>query len=62
MGKEHDIIVLEARVAELLEHADKMRAHIEAHEFDAAAIEAAALELYCKGTNTMANRIADRYA
>ena len=50
---------LEDRVAELLEHADKMRAHINAHEFDLAALEARALELYCRGTNSMANAVAD---
>ena len=50
---------LDARVAELLAHADKMRAHIKAHEFDLAALEARALELYCRGTNSMANALAD---
>lgn len=50
---------IDARVAELLAHADKMRAHIKAHEFDLAALEASALELYCRGTNSMANALAD---
>ena len=50
---------LDARVAELLAHSDKMRAHIKAHEFDLAALEARALELYCRGTNNMANTLAD---
>ena len=50
---------LEARVAELLEHADRMRAHIEAHEFDMASLEARGLALYCHDTNRMANALAD---
>lgn len=54
-----EVAGLEARVVELLAHTDKMRGHIEAHEFDLAAQEAGALELYCKGANTWANRIAD---
>lgn len=41
----------------LMEHADKMRQHIEAHEFDLAAQEAGALELYCSGASDWANRI-----
>lgn len=50
---------LDARVAVLLAHADQLRKHIEAHDFSFAAMEAMALALYCDGTNTMANRIAD---
>lgn len=60
MGIEHDMMVLNARVAELLAHADTLKKHIEAHDFDLARIEAEGLALYCSGTNRMANRMADR--
>lgn len=60
MAIEDDMIVLEARVAELLERTDALKKHIEAHEFDMARLEAEGLALYCAGTNKMANRIADR--
>lgn len=59
MNKETAIAELEARVALLLAHMDQMKKHIEAHEFDRAAQEASALELYCKGANSFANRLAD---
>ena len=52
-------IALESRVTLLLEHTDRMRAHIEAHEFDLAKHEAEALALYCSRTNRMANKLAD---
>ena len=61
MGTENAVAELEARVALLLAHTDRLRQHIEAHEFDRAAIEASALELYCKGANAFANRIADAH-
>lgn len=50
---------LEARVQELLQHADTMRRHIERHEFEAAALEARALDLYLRGTSRMAERLAE---
>lgn len=50
---------LEERVAMLLQHTDKMREHIVAHEFSLAADEARALEIYCNGATVMANRLAD---
>lgn len=51
------IAALEERTKLLLEHTDKMRAHIEAHEFEMAVREAEALAVYCKGAGVMANRI-----
>lgn len=59
MGKDQAQKELEERVAFLLEHVDKMRKHIEGHEFSLAAMEAGGLELYCKGANSFANRLAD---
>jgi hypothetical protein len=53
------IAALEDRTKVLLEHTDKMRAHIEAHEFEMAAKEAERLALYCKGADKMAQRLAD---
>jgi hypothetical protein len=53
------ITALEERTNLLLEHTDKMRAHIEAHEFELAAQEADALEMYCRGAGKMAQRLAD---
>lgn len=51
--------VLNDRVEILLKHVDTMRKHIEHHEFDLAAMEARGLDLYCRGANQMANRLAD---
>lgn len=59
MKKEDAIAELEARVALLLAHTDRIHAQIEAHEFDLAATGADALALYCKGANSFANRLAD---
>jgi hypothetical protein len=50
---------LEERVRLLLLRADKLRAFIEAHDFSLAASEARTLDVYCQGTNVMANRLAD---
>lgn len=50
---------LEARVQELLQHADTMRRHIERHEFEDAALEARALDIYLRGTSTMVKRLAE---
>lgn len=50
---------LEARVQELLQHADTMRRHIERREFEGAALEAKALALYLQGASRMAERLAE---
>lgn len=60
MSEQDEIAALEARVKDLIEHVDKMRADIERHEFGQAALEAHAVGACCHILNTIANRIADR--
>lgn len=59
MDIDKEVTGLDGMVKLLLERADKMRLHIESHEFSLAEIEANALALYCAGANELANRIAD---
>lgn len=59
MATAKQITMLENKVASLLSQADQIKRLIEAHEFDAARIEADGLAVRCASTNTFANELAD---
>jgi hypothetical protein len=55
-----DIAFLESKVTDLLADADKLKAYIEAHEFDMARVIAEGLSWSCELTNKIANKLADK--